>query len=118
MGVGALVVTSAGLLASLVVLGLAWRREPRLVTHRALWIVALIALVLSILFRLGIGTAVVLPALTWPLEQLLEGASESSAAPAMLGFYALPALLTGVLLVLSTRGHARPMTRPRTRAPS
>lgn len=49
------------------------------------------------------GTAVVLPAMNWVLELLAGLSVNQSTEIPMLGFYALPALITGTLLALSER---------------
>ncbi len=141
MGTGLLITTVVGLIASagLVIVSLhSGRRAP---VHRVPWIIAIVALSVSILFRVALfigtaingsllgslpillgnlavggalvaafwqprwtgwtlmGSALVLPALNWILETLL-GSEWTTPA---LAFFAIPALVTGELLVLSMK---------------
>ena len=151
MGPSIIVVTAIGLAVSTVLVVLSIRAGRRPPVHRALWIIALVALGISILFRLFllvgiamsgapadalpilmgdlavvgafvaafwrpawtgwtlIGSALALPAIAWLLDTTTGlGLPEQSAAPAMLGFYAVPAIITGVLLILCEVRRRRP----------
>lgn len=145
MGAQLIYVTAVGLVASIVLVTLSLRAGRHQPAHRVLWIIALVAIGASLVYRMTIvigllfqGTfmdalpilvgelavagvfvavfwrpawsgwflitsAFVLPAFNLLLEFLGSSLWERTVSPQMFGFYGLPAIVTGVLLVLSER---------------
>ena len=146
MGSWLILVTGIGLAASAVLVILSVRAGRQHPVHRVPWIIAIVALCISVVFRLtvtigtmasstildgvpilvgnlavvvGIVAAFWRPAWTgWvliasaavlPTIALLIGlvlgppAMEPEIAPVMLGFYGIPAVISGILLVVSER---------------